>query len=67
MKIKLKSSMYIQGKGSFPYGSIVEFEDNFCLDLVKLERAELIDEPVKTEEPKVTKKRSKKEIKKEGE
>ncbi len=60
MKIKLESSAYIQGYGSFPLGSVAEVDSKIANELIKVGRAVKIEE--ETEKPKTPKKKVKKEV-----
>lgn len=60
MKIKLKSSVYIQGYGSYPLGSIADVDNAIANDLIKVGRAVKVEEE-KVEKPKTVKKKVKKE------
>lgn len=61
MKIKLKSSAYIQGYGSFPLGSVAEVDSKIANELIKVGRAVKLEEE-ETEKPKTPKKKVKKEV-----
>lgn len=60
MKIKLKSSVYIQGYGSYPLGSIADVDNAIANDLIKVGRAVKVEDE-KVEKPKTVKKKVKKE------
>ena len=60
MKIKLKSSVYIQGYGSYPLGSIADVNNAIANDLIKVGRAIKVEDE-KVEKPKTVKKKVKKE------
>lgn len=60
MKIKLKSSAYIQGYGSFPLGSVAEVDSKIANELIKVGRAVKFEEEI--EKPKTPKKKVKKEV-----
>lgn len=60
MKIKLKSSVYIQGYGSYPLGSIADVNNAIANDLIKVGRAVKVEDE-KVEKPKTVKKKVKKE------
>lgn len=60
MKIKLQSSAYIKGYGSFPLGSVAEVDAKIADELIKVGRAVKFEE--ETEKPKTPKKKVKKEV-----
>lgn len=62
MKIKLESSVYIQGQGSFPLGSVADVDNKVANELIKVGRAVKFEQEEETEKPKATKKKVKKEV-----
>ena len=60
MKIKLRSSVYIHGYGSYPLGSIADVDNAIANDLIKVGRAVKVEDE-KVEKPKTVKKKVKKE------
>lgn len=63
MKIKLTSSVFIHGKGSFPMGTMAEVTDDIALGLIQNKRAVAVEQNEEKEvKPKTTRKKVKKEV-----